>query len=66
MCFWSTFLSIRSDQNWLYLLDPHLSVKKIFFGVVLFHIHISTRVGYDTMWIFKRSLTGLNSEFLLD
>ena len=38
---------------------------KILLTIYLFSVFTnpSTRVGYDTRWIFKQSLTGLNSEF---
>ena len=40
----------------------HNVVKKIKINIVLF-TNPSARAGYDTRSIFKRSLTGLNSEF---
>ena len=45
---------ISSDKGPMYIETPYI--------YILFTNH-STRAGYDTRSIFKRSLTGLNSEF---
>ena len=37
--------------------------KEVFFNAIIIFTNPSTRAGYDTRSIFKRSLTGLNSEF---
>ena len=39
--------------------------KKEKMGAIILFTNPSARAGYDTRSIFKRSLTGLNSEFFL-
>ena len=45
----------------IYFCDP----KDIWISVVILFTNPSTRTGYDTRSVFKRSFTGLNSVFLL-
>ena len=54
------FLQLLDDgsENW------HANLVKIcFIFLMILFTNPSARAGYDTRSIFKRSLTGLNSEF---
>ena len=59
---WSVFIS--NSQRSLCV-----SFSRTYFGLCIYHLLLSiftnpsARAGYDTRSIFKRSLTGLNSEF---
>ena len=56
----SVILSVLSHE------EIYLNICKNMMGILTFVIlftNPSARAGYDTRSIFKRSLTGLNSEF---
>ena len=45
-------------------INPYLPPLMIWYKVILSYLpNPSSRAGYDTRLIFKRSLTGLNSQF---
>ena len=49
--------------KWISLPKTARFIFKIHFAAIILFANLSARAGYDTRSIFKRSLTGLNSEF---
>ena len=48
---------------WLKMVSFYIELKMGRYCIVILFTNPSARAGHDTRSIFKRSLTGLNSEF---
>ena len=62
-CFWQPFLSTASLWNNVYISSVWTRFCSLIIYLLSYLPNPSARAGYDTRSIFKRSLTGLNSEF---